>query len=469
MTAALAATLSESADFRPTILLVDDKSRIPALCGDAATEAGLHVLTASTPGDALDVFQRESVDIVISDITVPFVRGMELIQHVHATFPRVRIVVVTQYGSIETAVAALNFGAIDFITRPFDLREFRQKLESWSEAAKLEKIRRSLPPRQHAVMPFSDLLGESSNMREIRESIDKASGHECPVLILGETGTGKELVARSVHYSGKRAKNAFVPVDCAALAPSLIESELFGHERGAFTGAFQQRTGMFEAAHGGTLFLDEIGELPTFLQAKLLRTIQEKVVRRVGSTRFRAVDVRIVAATNRDLERAVRSGTFREDLYYRLNVVQIKLPPLRERRGDIPLLVAAFIDKHKSSLRPIERVEHSAWSRLLRYGWPGNVRELENAIESALALGSGPVLRAKDLMAISQPDERGLQEMPSQDQSLDALVRKAILAVVKETQGDKLAAAHILGIGKTTLYRKLKDYDSQSISATATR
>jgi transcriptional regulator with PAS, ATPase and Fis domain len=318
-------------------------------------------------------------------------------------------------------------------------------------------------------MPFSDLIGESSNMREIRESIDKASGHECPILILGETGTGKELVARSVHYSGKRAKNAFVPVDCAALAPSLIESELFGHERGAFTGAFQQRTGMFEAAHGGTLFLDEIGELPTFLQAKLLRTIQEKVVRRVGSTRFRAVDVRIVAATNRDLERAVRSGTFREDLYYRLNVVQIKLPPLRERRGDIPLLVAAFIDKHKSSLRPIERVEHSAWSRLLRYGWPGNVRELENAIESALALGSGPVLRAKDLMAISQPDERGLQEMPSQDQSLDALVRKTILAVVKETQGDKLAAAHILGIGKTTLYRKLKDYDSQSISATATR
>ena len=469
MTAAIAPVLSESTDFRPTILLVDDKSRIPALCGDTASEAGLHVLTALTPGDALDVFQRESVDIVVADITVPFVRGMELIQYVHATFPRVRIVVVTQYGTIETAVAALNFGAVDFITRPFDLKEFRQKLISWAEAVKLERIRRSLAPHHHVAMPFSDLIGQSSNMLGIRDSIDKTSRHDCPVLILGETGTGKELVARSIHYSGRRAKNAFVPVDCASLAPTLIESELFGHERGAFTGAFQQKTGMFEAAHGGTLFLDEIGELPISLQAKLLRTVQEKVVRRVGSTRFRAVDVRIVAATNRDLDGAVRDGTFREDLYYRLNVVQIKLPPLRERRRDIPLLVAAFIDKHKSDSRPIERVEQSAWTRLLAYSWPGNVRELENAIESALALGSGPVLRAQDLIAIGQPHEGALEEMTNRDQSLDTLVKKTILAVIKDTQGDKLAAAHILGIGKTTLYRKLKDYASLDILATAGR
>jgi DNA-binding NtrC family response regulator len=321
-------TASEGAESRPTILLVDDKSRIPTLCSDIATRAGLHVVTALTASDALGVFQHESVDIVITDITVPGIRGMELVQCIQANYPRSRIVVLTQYGTIDTAVEAMQLGAIDFVTRPFDLKEFQQKLESWTEAAKFERIRRSLSQQLGTDMLSGGLIGRSSKMQEIQESIAKTSQHDYPVLILGESGTGKELVARSIHYSGKRRKSPFVPVDCASLSPTLIESELFGHERGAFTGAFQQKTGMFEAAHNGTLFLDEIGELPKELQAKLLRVVQEKVVRRVGSTQFRAVDIRIIAATNRDLNCAVRAGEFREDLYYRLNVVQLKLPPL---------------------------------------------------------------------------------------------------------------------------------------------
>jgi len=461
MASASIPTASKGAESPPTILLVDDKSRITTLCSDIATQAGLRVVTALTASDALEVFQRESVDLVITDITVPYIRGMELLQCIHLNYPRIGIVVLTQYGTIETAVEAMHLGAIDFVTKPFDLQEFRQKLESWTEAAKLERIRRSLTEQLGPLVPSGGLTGRSSKMQEIQESIARTSQHDYPVLILGESGTGKELVARSIHYSGKRGKSAFVPVDCASLTPSLIESELFGHERGAFTGAFQQKIGLFEAAHNGTLFLDEIGELPKELQAKLLRAIQEKVVRRVGSTQLRAVDIRIIAATNRDLNCAVRAGEFREDLYYRLNVVQLKLPPLRERKADIPLLVAVFIEKYKTESRPIDRVASTAWSSLLAHNWPGNVRELENTIESAMALGAGPVLQAEDLSPIRQVGEGALREVPSQGESLEILQKKAILAAVRETQGDKLAAAHILGIGKTTLYRKLKEYDSR--------
>ena len=386
----------------PTVLLVNDNSQIPSLCSDIATRAGLHVLTASTATDALAVFQRESVDLVITDIAAPYMRSMEFIEFVRENYPRIGVVVLAQHGTVETAVQAMRLGARDFLTRPFDVEEFQQKLETWAKAAKLEGIRRSLAEQLGSLARSVGLIGRSSKMREIQDSIAKISQHDYPVLILGESGTGKELVARSIHYSGKRANCAFVPVDCASLTPSLIESELFGHVRGAFTGAFQHKTGMFEAANNGTLFLDEIGELPKELQAKLLRVIQERVVRRVGSTQSTPVNIRIIAATNRDLNCAVRAKEFREDLYYRLNVVQLKLPPLRERKSDIPLLVAVFIEKHKLESRPIEHVEHTAWSSLLAHNWPGNVRELENTIESALALGSGPVLQTEDLSPIRQ-------------------------------------------------------------------
>jgi len=446
-----------------TVLLVDDGSGIPDLGGDIAADAGLRVLTAVMPDDAFGILEREAVDIVVADITVSVVRGMEFIERLHGSYPHIKIVVLTKYGTIGTAVEAMRLGAIDFITRPFDLNEFQQKLASWAETAKLERINRSLSPHWPTSVPSSGLVGRSSEIDGIRESIARTSGHDCSVLILGESGTGKELVARAIHYSSKRAKSAFVPVDCASLAPSLIESELFGHEKGAFTGAFEQKLGMFEVAHNGTLFLDEIGELPRILQAKLLRTIQERVVRRVGSTRLRTVDIRIVAATNVDLENAVRSGQFREDLYYRLNVVKLTLPPLRERIGDIPLLVAAFLDKYKIQSRSIGRVAPDAWSRLLAHSWPGNVRELENVIESALALGSGPVLRAQDLTGLTPVETDGQHRMLDQRRSLEMLEKRAILAAVRDTQGDKIAAAQILGIGRTTLYRKLKYYNALDI------
>jgi two-component system response regulator AtoC len=444
----------------PTVLLVDDNSQIPILCNDIATRAGLHVLTALTATEALTVFQRESVDLVITDIIAPYMRSMEFIELIHENYPRIGVVVLAQHGTVETAVQAMRLGARDFVTRPFDVGEFQQKLETWAKAAKLEGIRRSVADQLGSVARSGGLIGQSSRMREIQDSIAKTSQHDYPVLILGESGTGKELVARSIHYSGKRANRAFVAVDCASLTPSLIESELFGHVRGAFTGAFEHKTGMFEAAHNGTLFLDEIGELPKELQAKLLRVIQERVVRRVGSTQSTPVNIRIIAATNRDLNCAVRVKEFREDLYYRLNVVQLKLPPLRERKSDIPLLVAVFIEKHKLESRPIERVEHTAWSSLLAHDWPGNVRELENTIESALALGSGPILQTEDLSPIRQMWKGAPRGMARPGQSLEILEKTAILAALRETAGDKEAAAHMLGIGKTTLYRKLRQFEA---------
>jgi two-component system response regulator HydG len=288
--------------------------------------------------------------------------------------------------------------------------------------------------------------------------IEKVSLHEYPVLILGESGTGKEMVARSIHYSGPRKDRPFAPVDCSSLVPTLIESELFGYVKGAFTGAIQAKRGLLEAAQGGTLFLDEIGDMPVDLQAKLLRALQEHEVKPVGSTERRQIDVRIIAATNRDLEAAIRTGAFRQDLYFRLNVVQMKLPALRDRKSDIPLLVTSFLDKFSGMHGTTKTITDEAMRRLITYDWPGNVRELENAIARSVALGSGPAVEMSDLPSnlhygTSEPAPDNNEILP-----LEELERRAILKTLRETSGDKLAAARMLGIGKTTLYRKLKQY-----------
>ena len=300
-------------------------------------------------------------------------------------------------------------------------------------------------------------------MQRVYRLIEKVSQHNYPVLILGESGTGKELVARSIHFSGSRRNKPFVPVDCSALVPTLIESELFGYVKGAFTGAMHAKTGLMESAGSGTLFLDEIGDLPVDLQAKLLRALQEKEMKPVGSTDRISIAVRVIAATNRDLEAAVRQGQFRQDLFFRLNVVQIKLPPLRERKSDIPLLVNSFLEKFSEAGR-MRTISEEAMARLIAYDWPGNIRELENAIERAVALGSGPILHVGDLPS-------GLHyavgdRMPQTDElmPLEELERRAILRALREAGGDKLAAARLLGIGKTTLYRKLKQYETESHS-----
>src|ERR1700676_311892 len=316
---------------------------------------------------------------------------------------------------------------------------------------------------------LSGLIGESAPMRCLYELIGKIGQSNSPVLLLGETGTGKELVAGAVHFAGLRCKKALVPIDCSALTPTLIESELFGYVKGAFTGADYSKQGLLQTANEGTIFLDEIGELPLFLQAKLLRALQEKEIRPVGSTEQIPINGRVIAATNRDLEAGVRAGTFRRDLYFRLNVVQIKLPALREHKVDIPLLVAHFLDKFSDPLHAGRGISDDALRRLLAYDWPGNVRELENTIECAVALSSHSVLTPDDLASVLYralaPHVPGSNERVP----LEEIVRRAILHALQETGGDKAAAARLLCIGKTTLYRKLKEYARDPSAPTAAR
>ncbi len=309
---------------------------------------------------------------------------------------------------------------------------------------------------------FGGVIGESSPMHRLYELIGKVSQCTSPVLVTGETGTGKELVARAIHFTGPRREKALVPVDCSALTPTLAESELFGHVKGAFTGADRSRRGLLQTANEGTILLDENGELPMFLQAKLLRSLQEKEIRPVGSAERIPIDVRVIAATHRDLEAGVRAGTFRQDLYFRLNVVGIKLPALRERKIDIPVLAAYFLDKFSGPLQLVRAISDDALRKLMAYDWPGNVRELENAIECAVALTSESVLTADDLASVPTP--ASAPNVPDSNElvPLEELERRAFMNALRETRGDKLAAARLLGIGKTTLYRKLEHYHRNS-------
>ena len=305
---------------------------------------------------------------------------------------------------------------------------------------------------------FSGLVGKSDQMLHLYDLIGKISQSNCSVLLMGDTGTGKELVARAIHDTGSRRQNAFIPVDCSALTPTLIESELFGHVRGAFTGADGAKRGLLQTANGGTIFLDEVGELPTCLQAKLLRALQEREIRPVGSTERIPIDVRVIAATNRDLEAGIREGTFRQDLYFRLNVVEVRLPALRERKVDIPQLVAHFIEKFSDSPGLVRKISRDALRRLISYDWPGNVRELENAIECAMALSAQAILTEDDLASLpGSALERVLEESETLF-GLAEVERRAVLHALRESAGNKVMAARRLGIGKTTLYRKLKEY-----------
>lgn len=306
---------------------------------------------------------------------------------------------------------------------------------------------------------LAGLIGESAQMRRLHELIQRAGTVTSSVLVLGETGTGKELVAQAIHFRGVRGEKPLVPIDCTALSPALIESELFGYVKGAFTGADSSRPGLLQAADEGTIFLDEIAELPVHLQAKLLRTLQEKRVRPVGSTEQIPIDVRVIAATNRDLEQATRTGRFRQDLFFRLNVIQMRLPPLRERKVDIPLLVAHFLEKSCESLQAAKTISEEALQQLLAYDWPGNVRELENAIEYGVALSTDSVLQVSDLpTSVIRVDGNSSSDIREDLFSLDGIERRAILRALGEADGDKAEAAHLLGIGKSTIYRKLREY-----------
>jgi DNA-binding NtrC family response regulator len=441
-----------------SILIVDDELSIREACADVAVQTGMKATSVATAEEALDLLEQSAIDIVLTDLKLPGTSGLELIRRVHDTHPEVMVVVLTQYGTIDSAVEATRMGAADYVTKPFLIEELRSRLERVARAADLQQENRLLREQLRTRPGFGGLIGLSERMQRVYKMIEKVSQHEYPVLILGESGTGKELVARSIHFSGPRKNKPFAPVDCSSLVPTLIESELFGYVKGAFTGAVQAKQGLLEAAQGGTLFLDEIGDMPVDLQAKLLRALQEREVKPVGSTERRHINVRIIAATNRDLDAAIRTGAFRQDLYFRLNVVQVKLPPLRDRKNDIPLLVTSFLEKFSDPQGPTRAIGEDAMRRLIAYDWPGNVRELENAIERAVALGSGPVVHVGDLPSNLQYPTG--DRAPEKDEllPLEELERRAILRTLRETSGDKLAAARMLGIGKTTLYRKLKQY-----------
>jgi DNA-binding NtrC family response regulator len=446
------------------LLVVDDDAATRQVCEDVAAQCGMKVTTAASAEDALEVIEGACVDILLTDLQLPATGGLELLKRVHHTHPDIAVVVLTQYGTIDSAVEATRMGAMDYVTKPFRVEELRARLEQVAHGVELRRENSLLREQLRTRPGFGGLIGMSARMQRVYKMIEKVSRGDHPVLILGESGTGKELVARSIHFGGARKDRPFVPVDSSALAPTLIESELFGYVKGAFTGAMQAKQGLMEAAQGGTLFLDEIGEMPVELQVKLLRALQQREIKPVGATERRHIDVRIIAATNRDLDAAIRSGAFRQDLYFRLNVVQIKLPPLRERKSDIPLLVASFLDKFADSHPgPPREISEDAMRRLMAYDWPGNVRELENAVERSVALGSGPVVSVSDLPStLHYPDA---DRVPTKDEMmpLEELERRAILRTLRETSGDKLAAARLLGIGKTTLYRKLKQYNMERL------
>jgi DNA-binding NtrC family response regulator len=442
-----------------SLLVVDDEVVTQNLCNEIAKTLGFQVHVSSTTEQALEILDQYPVDMVLTDLQVPTMGGLGLIRHIRAEGPQVPVIVLTQYGTIETAIEATRLGAADYVTKPFHIAELAAKLDRLVHAIQTDEENRLLKEQLRTRPGFRDLIGVSPKMQRVYKLIQKVARHMYPVLIQGESGTGKELVARSIHFSGPRSNKPFAPIDCSALVPSLIESELFGHVRGAFTGAQHSKQGLLEAAGEGTLFLDEIGELPVDLQAKILRALQEREVKPVGSNERVGIRGRVIAATNRDLESLILTGGFRQDLYFRLNVVQIKMPPLRERRTDIPLLVFSFLEKFCDPARPALTISEDAIRRIMAYDWPGNIRELENAIARAVALGSGPILQVGDLPSNLQYASGDTLPESIEVATLEALERRAIFRALRETNGDKLAAARLLGIGKTTLYRKLKQYE----------
>ncbi|MGH9326787.1 MAG: sigma-54-dependent transcriptional regulator [Terriglobia bacterium] len=447
------------------VLVVDDEPSSRQFCIEVLESLGYETEAVDSPAGVLPILEDGQIDIVLSDVHMPGGSGIELLRMIKERHQSVDVLVMTGFGSIPEAVEAVKLGAYDYITKPFKVEDFRRLLDRLVEKQRLAAENRLLREELKTQRGFSSFVGTSAAMQQVYQMILRVAEKRHPVLILGESGTGKELVARAIHaYSPMRAK-AFVPIDCGALTPNLIESELFGHVRGAFTGATQARIGLLAAAGGGTIFLDEVGELPVELQAKLLRALQEREVRPLGSNEAVPLQARVLAATNRDLEAAVAKGTFREDLYFRLNVISIIVPPLRERKGDIPGLVHHFIERYQDGGRVVTGFTQEALAQVMSYHWPGNVRELENCIQRVLSLGSGPLVHLRDLPPAVLGNLKIKNEPVDEPHSLEDLERRAILNALQTAGGDRVRAAKLLGIGKTTIYRKLKEYGLEDIDS----
>jgi DNA-binding NtrC family response regulator len=441
---------------RPSLLVADDDAIARDLLTEVLEREGYRVRAAAGGAECLALAAAEPLDLALIDLRMPGLDGLEVLRRLGAIQPGVPVVILTAFGSVDTTIEAIRAGAYDYLSKPFRMEEIKLVVRRALEAQRLLRENRRFRQELEARHRVENLVGQSPSMVEIYKLIARVAALDTTVLILGETGTGKELVARSIHYASARAGRPFVVVDCAALPETLFESELFGHERGAFTGAVAARRGLLETASGGTCLLDEVGELSTPLQAKLLRTLQERSVRRVGGNDAVAVDVRFLAATNRDLRKAVEEGTFREDLYFRLNVVTMAVPALRERAEDVPVLAQHFLAKHVAATgKPIRGFARETLTMLERHAWPGNVRELEHAIERAVALASAELLLPDDFpVELREPGPRGLT-LPRPQMTLEEVKSWYIERVLSETGGNKLRAAEILGVDRRTLYRNL--------------
>jgi len=441
------------------LLVVDDEPTICDALKAALSTDGFVVQAAENAIQGIAELERQEFDVVLADLSLPRVSGLELLDRVKKTWPSTEVIVITGQGSIATAVDAIKRGAYHYVTKPFTADEILHLVAQALERRQLVHRKERLEEELSQARGVHQLVGQSEPVQRIRAVIQTAAGSEATVLIQGESGTGKEIIANAIHAQSKRSRGPLVKMNCAAVPETLLESELFGHEKGSFTGADRRRIGRFEQADGGTLFLDEVCEMHPRLQAKFLRALQEREIERLGSSTAIPVDVRIIAATNRDLQKALEEGVLREDLYYRLNVILLQVPPLRERMDDVPILAMHFLRKYAArESSAMTAISDEALNVLLSYSWPGNVRELENAIERAVVLGQGDRLRAQDLPA--QVHRRADDQHPlvPAHLTLEEMEKLAIVQALRLTGGNKSEAAERLGIHRTSLYDKMRRY-----------
>ncbi|MFQ5912016.1 MAG: sigma-54-dependent transcriptional regulator [Nitrospinota bacterium] len=442
------------------VLVVDDEERVRRLLTRLLQEEGYHVRAAASGEEALAEMEGDSYDLVLTDLTMPGMSGMELLEEIKEKSPEVGVIIITAFGTVESAVQAMHRGAFHYITKPFKLNEVRIFLRRALEEGKTQRELAQLRREVHQRFEFSNLIGKSKAMQEVFALIRRVAQSNSTVLILGKSGTGKELVAKAIHYNSPRRRSPFVPVNCSAITETLLESELFGHVKGAFTGAISNKKGIFQEAREGTVFLDEIADTSPAMQVKLLRALQEREIRPVGGNETMQVDVRLIAASNQDLQEAVREGRFREDFYYRLNVIPIHLPPLKDRPEDIPPLAHHFLAKYALEAEAnVTRISKEALRVLMRYAWPGNIRELENVIERAITLGAEGEIGVDDLpQSLVEHHPLAGSESFSVGSTMKEVEKAHIARVLEHVHGQVSKAARILGMDRRTLYRKLEEY-----------
>ena len=445
------------------VLIIDDEEVIRKSVSRALAEKGMKSVTASNGPKALEILKEKQFDLILLDIKMPEMDGVSVLKEIKSNYPSLRVIMITGYPTIDTAVNCIKLGAADYLVKPFQLQDLEASLKKISyldESASTRGISDSFSKGLN-IDTFQDfIIGKSRSMQSLFEKVLKVAPTDSTVLITGESGTGKELIAKAIHEYSERKNNEFVAVDCSSLVETLLESELFGHVKGSFTGAYQTKHGLFELANNGTFFFDEISNLSQKIQAKLLRVIQEREFMKVGDQKKIKLDIRIISASNKDLRDSIKEGTFREDLYYRLSVVPVRIPPLRNRREDIPLLIDHFLKKYSKKVkRNVPEISPEAMDILIEHNWPGNVRELEHTIERILILEEGDIIRTRDLPSFISQGQVDFQMFTEEILSLEELEKKYIRFIIKKTKGRKTEAAKLLGINRKTLGLKIKKYE----------